>query len=99
MGIGIVGSRTTPSGRSAAQRFARELAAHGIIVISGGAINIDAATHQGTVVIVGCGLGIDCPTSNRTLFNRIATSEAVITEYPFGAQPEAWSPYHENATL
>lgn len=98
MGVGIVGSRrATPYGRSVAQRFARELAEHGIVVISGGAIGIDTAAHQGalegggrTVAIVGCGLDIDYPTSNRTLFNRIAASGAVITEYPFGSQPEAW---------
>lgn len=96
--VGIVGSRrATPYGRTVAQRFARELAEYGIMVVSGGAIGIDTAAHQGaldgggrTVALVGCGLDIDYPASNRTLFNRIATDGAILSEYPFGSQPENW---------
>ena len=100
LGVGIVGSRrATPYGRSVAHKLARELVGHGLTVISGGAIGIDTAAHQGaldgggrTLVIVGCGLDIDYPQPNRALFERIVTSDsgAILTEYPFGAQPESW---------
>lgn len=98
LSVGIVGSRrATPYGRSVAHRLARELVARGLTVISGGAIGIDAAAHQGaldgggrTIAIVGCGLDVDYPHANRAMFERIVTQGAILTEYPFGAQPEHW---------
>ena len=66
-------------------------------MISGGAIGIDAAAHQGaldgggrTIAVVGCGLDVDYPQANRALFERIVTQGAILTEYPFGSQPEHW---------
>ena len=98
LGVAMVGSRrATPYGRTIAQKLARQLVAHGLTIISGGAIGIDAAAHQGaldgggrTIAIVGCGLDVDYPQTNRALFDRIAASGAIISEYPFGSQPEAW---------
>lgn len=98
LSVGIVGSRrATPYGRSVAHKLARELAGHGLTVVSGGAVGIDAAAHQGaldgggpTVAIVGCGLDVDYPHANKALFERIVTQGVILTEYPFGSQPESW---------
>ena len=98
LGVGMVGSRrATPYGRTIAHKLARELVGHGLTVISGGAVGIDAASHQGaldgggrTLAIVGCGLDVDYPQANRALFDKIATQGAILSEYPFGSQPEAW---------
>ena len=97
-GVGIVGSRhATPYGCAVSERFGRELASQGVTVVSGGAVGIDAAAHRGavasggrTVAVLGCGLDVDYPRENRELFERIAETGALISEYTLGAQPEAW---------
>jgi DNA processing protein len=96
--IGIVGSRQATSyGKSAAERMARELVEHRITVLSGGAVGIDSAAHRAaleaggrTIAALGCGLDVDYPRANRELFERIVQQGALISEYPLGAQPEAW---------
>jgi DNA processing protein len=97
-GVGMVGSRhATPYGRSVAEKLARELAGRGLTVVSGGAVGIDAAAHRGalagggrTLAVLGCGLDVDYPRDHRALFEQIASQGALISEYPLGAQPEAW---------
>ncbi len=86
LGVGIVGSRrATPYGRTIAHKLARELVGHGLTIISGGAVGIDAAAHQGaldgggrTIAIVGCGLDVDYPQANRAMFDKIASQGAII---------------------
>ena len=98
LSVGMVGSRTaTPYGKAMAERFARDLTAHGLTVVSGGAAGIDTAAHQGaiaaggrTVAVIGCGLDIVYPRQNEALFARILDNGAIVSEYPLGAQPEAW---------
>ena len=94
--VAFVGSRhATPYGRGAAERLARELASQGMTIVSGGAVGIDAASHRGalngggrTIAVLGCGLDIDYPRENRELFQMIAESGALVSEYPLGSQPE-----------
>ncbi|MBV9849010.1 MAG: DNA-protecting protein DprA [Armatimonadetes bacterium] len=97
--IAIVGSRRAGQyGRTLAQRFARELAAHGLTVISGGARGVDTHAHQGalegggrTVAFLGSGVDVCYPTDNRALFDRIAGGGgAVVSEFPLGTRPEPW---------
>jgi DNA processing protein len=97
--IAIVGSRRPdPYGSRQAHRFAEAFARQGWTIVSGGAAGIDTAAHacaleQGTatVAIVGCGLDIDYPASNRTLFERIANEGGcVASEMPLGTRPEPW---------
>jgi len=98
MSVGIVGSRhATPYGRAVSERMARELAGQGVTIVSGGAVGIDTAAHRGalegggrTLAVLGCGLDVDYPRDNRLLFEKVIGSGAVISEYPLGAQPEAW---------
>ncbi len=96
--IGIVGSRrSTPYGIAAATKLAKELVENDVIVVSGGADGIDSAAHWGavraggcTIAVLGCGLDVDYPRNNRTLFEEIIKNGALITEYPPGAQPDSW---------
>jgi DNA processing protein len=90
--IAVVGSRqTTPYGGEVARRLGYQLAYTGVTVVSGGARGIDTAAHQGalaaggrTVAVLGTGLDIVFPPENRELFERIARSGAVTTQFPFG---------------
>ena len=98
-GISIVGSRKAdPYGIEVAEKFAGELTAAGLTVVSGLALGVDSAAHQGalamggrTVAVLGCGIDIDYPRSNRRLRARMAESGAIVTEFPIGTAPE---PHH-----
>lgn len=96
-GIGIVGSRAaTHYGKNIAQQLASGLARQGFTIISGMALGIDTAAHKGalaareerTIAVLGCGLDIIYPPSNRKLYAEIAASGAVVSEYPLGTIPD-----------
>jgi DNA processing protein len=97
-GIAIVGSRRcSPYGRDVARRFGRDLAGRGLTVISGLALGIDAAAHEGaleagdTLSVLGCGADIVYPAANRRLHERILAEGAMVSEFPLGIRPEAGS--------
>jgi len=89
--VAMVGSRlTTHYGIETARKLAYQLAYVGVTVVSGGARGIDTAAHQGalaakgrTVCVLGTGINLVFPPENRDLFERIAASGAVITQFPF----------------
>ncbi len=98
--LAIVGSRNaTPQGAIDARRFAASLAAAGYTVVSGLALGIDAAAHEGalaagtdggsTVAVIGTGADIVYPSSNRALAHRIAESGAIVSELPLGTTASA----------
>lgn len=95
--IAIVGSRNATSyGINAARQLGAELAAVGVTVVSGMAIGIDTAAHQGaleaggpTVAVLGSGLLHVYPRQNRRLAQQIAEKGAVATEFEMSAEPEA----------
>jgi DNA processing protein len=96
--MAVIGTRrATPYGMMVAQRFARGLAEHGITVVSGLARGIDTAAHIGalaaggrTIAVLGCGVDVFYPPENRELYERIAASGAVISEFNLGTGPDAF---------
>jgi len=96
--LGMVGSRAaTDYGKEVAHRFARSLARQGFVIISGLALGIDAAAHEGaiaangkTVGVLGCGLDREYPPENKELARAIAASGALISEYPLGTPPDSF---------
>ncbi|MDO8585411.1 MAG: DNA-processing protein DprA [Armatimonadota bacterium] len=96
--VAIVGSRQASEyGRVMAQRIASDLCGRGLAIVSGGARGIDSFAHRGalktggrTIAVLGCGQDVPYPYENKELFNQIASSGAVITEFPLGAKPEQW---------
>jgi DNA processing protein len=97
-GLGVVGSRaSTVYGKSVAEQMAMKLASQGFTIISGLALGIDTAAHAGalaaegkTVAVLGCGLDIVYPPSNRNLYEQIVATGAVVSEYPLGTKPESF---------
>lgn len=95
--IAVVGSRNaTAYGISTTQKLCADLSAFDITIVSGMAIGIDTAAHQGalagsgkTVAVLGSGLNNIYPTENQNLFKRISENGAVITEFELNAEPEA----------
>lgn len=93
--IAIVGTRkATEHGKSIAQEISRDLAAHGLVIVSGLAAGIDTAAHEAalsaggkTVAIVGHGLDIVYPATNKSLAKKIAQNGAIVSEYPLGTVP------------
>jgi DNA processing protein len=100
-GIAIVGSRNpTPQGRDNAHEFGRSLAQAGLTVVSGLALGIDGAAHEGalrgaqpdqlaTLAVVGTGLDRVYPRQHEPLARGIAQSGLIVSEYPLGTPPLA----------
>ncbi|MDR0636765.1 MAG: DNA-processing protein DprA [Treponema sp.] len=97
--LAIVGTREpSEAGRREAYTLARDFARAGVAVISGLALGIDAMAHRGnieggasTVAVLGSGLDMVYPTSNRPLARRIVEQGgALLSEYPPGSGPEKW---------
>ncbi len=87
--FGIVGTRNpTPESVEVARQISAELSQAGAVIISGGALGIDSAAHEGaldaggkTVSVLGCGLGTRYLMGNASLRSRISKSGAVISEF------------------
>ncbi len=98
--VSIVGSRSCSTyGRQAAQQFARDLCDQGCSIISGLALGIDAAAHQGalqagghTIGVIGSGHGCFYPQENIDLAMRIIENGgSVVSEFPMYMQPSRTS--------
>jgi DNA processing protein len=100
--LAMVGSRNpTAQGVDHARQFARALRGAGLCIVSGLALGVDAAAHEGalldaaepdpatpaTIAVVGTGLDRVYPSRNRELAHRIARHGLVVSEYPLGTPP------------
>lgn len=96
--VTIVGARRATSyGREVARDLGRELAAAGMVVISGLAFGIDGCAHRGaldagrTIAVLGCGPDVAYPASHGALWRRLCEEGLVISELPPGATPWRWT--------
>lgn len=101
--IAIVGSRNpTPQGAANARQFSKALSRAGLTVVSGLALGVDGAAHEGaldsltpgsdrlvTVAVVGTGLDRVYPRKHLDLAHRIAQNGMLLSEYPLGTPPLA----------
>jgi DNA processing protein len=93
--LAIVGSRNASAqGRANAHAFAEALSGAGLCIVSGLALGIDAAAHEGalrrcggTIAVVGTGPDVVYPARNRALCERIAQEGCIVSEYPVGTPP------------
>ena len=99
--LAVVGSRNpTAQGAENARLFARALCGAGLTIVSGLALGVDAAAHEGaleaatsagtmaaTIAVVGTGLDRVYPRKNLDLAHRIAAHGLIVSEYPLGTPP------------
>ncbi len=99
--LAMVGSRNpTAQGAEHARQFAKALHAAGLAIVSGLALGVDAAAHEGalesagadegsaaTIAVVGTGLDRVYPARNLALAHRIARQGLLVSEYPLGTPP------------
>jgi DNA processing protein len=95
-GIAMVGTRhPTPYGSGMAERLGCDLAAQGLVIISGMARGIDTASHRGaisakgkTIAVFGTGVDVIYPKENSRLSEQIvALGGALISEFALGTHP------------
>ena len=97
--IAIVGTRkATENGLKIAYDISYGLAKSGAVVISGGALGVDSAAHKGamdaggkTVAVLGCGIDYPYLMIQKGLRNKISENGTLISEYPPGFEPTAYT--------
>lgn len=87
--VTVVGARRASTyGREVARELGRELAAAGLVVVSGLAFGIDACAHRGalegglTIAVLGCGADVVYPAAHRSLWRRIGERGLILSELP-----------------
>lgn len=97
--LAVVGSRNpTPQGVANARQFSQTLAQAGLTIVSGLALGVDGAAHEGaldgaakgqmaTIAVVGTGLDRVYPRQHRDLAHRIVQHGVLLSEYPLGTPP------------
>jgi DNA processing protein len=93
--IAMVGSRNpTPTALETAKLFAYYLAQNGMLITSGLALGIDAASHKGalqangkTIAVAGTGIDRVYPAKHKELAHQIVENGAIVSEFPLGTAP------------
>jgi DNA processing protein len=96
--VAVVGARACSGyGATVARSVARELAAAGLVVVSGLARGVDGEAPRGvlaaggsTIAVLGCGIDRDYPAGHADLARRIAASGLIVSEYAPGVEPAPW---------
>lgn len=97
--VAIVGCRACSSyGTQITEQLARSLSVSGLTIVSGLARGIDSTAHRATlkaggrtIAVLGCGLDVIYPPENEGLYNEIAQSGAVVSEFFFGVNPDKFN--------
>ncbi len=105
--VGIVGTRGASSyGKACAIKFSEVLSRAGVTILSGGAFGIDAAAHKGaldakgnTVAVLPCGIDQSYPVSHKGLYESIAESGCLVSQFACGFMPRHDSFLARNWTL
>jgi DNA processing protein len=93
--LSIVGTRRpTLYGSQMAERLGRDLAARGLVILSGMARGIDAIGHHGALAangraigVLGTGIDVCYPKENKKLYERVLERDAILSEFPIGTHP------------
>ena len=95
--VAVVGARACSAyGAQVARRLGRDLAAAGLVVVSGLARGVDGEAHRGAleagvpVAVLGCGIDRDYPAAHAELARRIRERGLVVSEYEPGVEPAPW---------
>jgi DNA processing protein len=96
--VAVVGARSCSGyGSQVSRMIGRELAASGLVVVSGMARGIDGEAHRGaleaggrTIAVLGCGVDRDYPAAHADLARRICEHGLVVSEYAPGVEPAPW---------
>jgi DNA processing protein len=95
--VAIVGARAcSPYGAQVARTLGRELAAAGLIIVSGLARGVDGEAHRGalesgnTVAVLGCGIDRDYPAAHAQLARAIGERSLIVSEWGPGVEPAPW---------
>ena len=98
--VSVVGARNASiNGRKQASRIAYDLTNAGVLIVSGMARGIDAASHKGamyaleqkgpTIAVLGTGADVIYPAENQSLYEQISMQGAVISEFPLGTEAQS----------
>ena len=93
--LSIVGTRRpTLYGSQMAERLGRDLAARGLVILSGMARGIDAIGHHGALAsngraigVLGTGIDVCYPKENKKLYDKVLERGAILSEFPLGTHP------------
>lgn len=96
--LAVVGARNcSVYGKNMAYEFSRVLGGMGIQIVSGMAVGVDSAAHEGalaagagTFAVLGCGADVCYPASGRRLYERLKREGGVWSEFPWGDKPLSW---------
>jgi DNA processing protein len=98
LAVAVVGARACSMyGAQVARMLGRELAAAGLVIVSGMARGIDGEAHRGalesdgvTVAVLGCGIDRDYPATHASLGREIGERGLLVSEYAPGIEPAPW---------
>jgi len=106
--VAVVGARrASPTNVAFARRLGRTLARAGACVVSGLAMGVDAAAHEGaleagpgrTCAVLGGGIDGGVPACNRPLREQIAATGLLLSEWDVGVRPDRWMFPHRNRLI
>ena len=97
--VAVVGTRNASiNGKNIARHIAADLVKAGYGVVSGLALGIDAAAHEGalyaanenasTIAVLGTGINVPYPEQNRKLYDQVREKGCLVSEFPFNAKPQ-----------